>query len=100
MSSCSAGGVPSVHGVLERADHQRHDAERPFALKEILQEDDLQLDGVFRQVGHQLVVEQAVAVVLHQPVDVVLVGRGDAERRLEVLARQREAMAGCSATCR
>ena len=76
---------------MERADHQRHDADRPPAFVEVLQEDDLQLDRMFRQVG-QLVVEQAVAVMPDQSVDVFLIGRHDAEGRLEVLAGQREAV--------
>ena len=47
---------------------------------------------MLRQVRHQLVVEEAVAVVAHETVDVVLVGAGGAERRLEVLPRQRETL--------
>ena len=43
--------------------------------------------------GPAIVVEQAVAVLRYEAIDVVLIGRHDAERRLEVLARQREAMA-------
>ena len=47
---------------------------------------------MLRQVA-ELVVEQAVAVVADKAVDVLPVGLDNAERGLEVLAREREAMA-------
>src|SRR5262245_4122379 len=47
---------------------------------------------MLRQVGPQLVVEEPVAVVLDEAVDMSLIGAGDAEGGGEILARQREAM--------
>src|SRR5438445_3873895 len=77
--------------VLERADHQRHNPDWPLPLIKILQEHDLQLDRVFRQMT-ELVVEKAVAVVGDEAIDVSLIGRHDAERRLEALVRERVAV--------
>ena len=45
------------------------------------------------EVGEPFVVEYASTEMLDQTIDVFLVGRDNAERRAEMLARQREAMA-------
>ena len=55
----------------------------------MLEEHDLQLDRMLRHVGER-VVEQAVAVMGDEPVDVSLIGRDDPQRRLEILAGERE----------
>jgi len=48
---------------------------------------------MLRQMGVDLVVEQAVAVVGDEAVDVILIGGGDAERRLKMLAGENEPLA-------
>ena len=83
MSGVRRGRTRWNDAVVKGADHQRHDADRPLSFIEILQKNHFQLDRVLRQMGEQLVVKQAVAVMAHQAVDVVLVGRHDAQRRLE-----------------
>src|SRR5207248_7645863 len=57
--------------VLKRSDDQRHDANGPAVLVEILQEHDLQFDGMLGKVAN-LVVKEAVAVMAHQAIDVLL----------------------------
>ena len=63
---------PPLHQVVERADQDRHDRERPTAPEQVLEEDDLELDRMLGPVA-QLVVEQLGAGVRGDPVDV---GRG------------------------
>ena len=84
--------------IVKRANQQRHNAEGRVGI-EILQEHHFQLDRMFRQMGRQFVVEQAVAVVRDEAVDIGLIRESDAERRLEVFARQREPLR-CNARCR
>ena len=90
MSSASAGfGLRSARSRRIEPDQQRHDRERPASREQVLQQHDFQFDRVLGDVGER-VVEQAVAVVLRDAVDVLLVGLDEAERRLEVLPRERE----------
>src|SRR5438045_693136 len=55
----------------------------------MLEEYYLQFDRMLRQVGEG-VVEQAVAVMVHDAVDVSLIGRDDPERRAKILPCQGE----------
>ncbi len=47
---------------------------------------------MFGEMGHQFIIEQAGAIMLDQAIDVLLVGLGDSQGRLEMLARQGKAM--------
>ena len=63
MSAPLGRATPPSDAVVERADQQRHDAERPLPSYRYCRKHHLQLDRVLRQVGQPLVVEQPVAVV-------------------------------------
>ena len=80
-----------AHPIGDAAREERDDLERPALGEEILEQHHLQFDRVLGNVG-QRIIEEAIAIMLHDSVHVVLVGLDQAKRRIEVLAREREAV--------
>ena len=64
---------PALQEVVERADQDRHDRERPLLAQHILKEDHLELDRMLGPV-HQLVVEQLCTGGRGDSLDVVPIG--------------------------
>ncbi len=80
---------PTLHQVVKRPDQNRHNRKVAPTAQQILQEDDLKLDGMFGPM-RQLVLEKVAARQRGDPIDIGPIGRHQAQGRLEIFARQRK----------